>query len=285
MLCLQYKCCLYKINLTLFYNVHESAFTRFKTFNALWLQKDSTTSFSKSRRNFKICKAQLPDEKRYYWCTYSLCLLIMQKTKIVKRLGFSGILCMLALLFILLLCQAYLYFALKLPLWYFCLPANLMFYSLNRFPFVLPYFFAYSSSDIGGLFSSYYFYWWMTGWILRILLKNFQCFAFLLCAFSYLHSFNFTQLLPQTFQICSAETHHFCFYPFAFTLVPITNLTRFWFLFTSGSPHFSHSLSLFWYANPSLWISFTFSLQGVYLLCYKKAFYYVLGTLLGIPIY
>lgn len=42
---------------------HQS-FTKFKTFCSCDFKKNSKTSFPKSRRNFKICKAQLPDHKR-----------------------------------------------------------------------------------------------------------------------------------------------------------------------------------------------------------------------------
>lgn len=159
-----------------------------------------------------MCKAQLPNHKRCYSGGVHVCLLI-RKPKLWNGWAFKAYYT----------CQLFFSFSSFVRL-IFILHSNLfcdIFLSHCK-PYVLFHeqtslcpamHFAYSNSDKESLFSSYYCYWQVTGRILRNLLKDFQCFAFLFCAFSCLHSFNFTQLLLQSSQIRSAETHYFYFYP------------------------------------------------------------------------
>lgn len=119
---------------------------------------------------------------------------------------------------------------------FFCLPVNLMFYSLNRPLFVLPCFLHTAVQTqkaslapvivIGGRQAELLGPYWGTSNAL-----HFYSVLFPARPHSISHSSccNLSKFVLQ-------KLITFIFTPFAFTLVPITNLTRFWFLFPSGVP-------------------------------------------------
>lgn len=126
-----------------------------------------------------------------------------------------------------------------------CIPVNLMFYSLNRPPFVLPCFLHIAVLTqkaslapiivIGGWQAEPLGPYWRTFNAL-----HFYSVQFPACTHSISHSSccNLPKFVLQ-------KLITFIFTPFAFTLVPITNLTRFWFPFTSGVlPLFTSSFIL-----------------------------------------
>lgn len=165
-----------------------------------------------------------------------------------------------------------------------------MFYSVNRPPFVLPCFLHIAVQTqkaslapiivIGGWQAEPLGPYWRSFKVL-----HFYSVLFPACTHSISHSSccNLSKFVLQKFITC-------IFTPFAFTLVPITNLTRFWFLFTSGVPPLFmqtffhiifHSFDMQTWAYELLLLS----LLWVYLLCNKKALYHVLVTFLGVSIY
>lgn len=134
-------------------------------------RKVSKTSLPISKRNFKLCKAQLPDHKRYYLSGVCVCLSFGKaklwngwafKASYVWQLFFSFS-PFVRLIFIL---HSNLCCGISLS------PCKLDVSFLEYICFCPAMLFAYSSSHIEGLFSSYYFYWWMTDRILRTLLKD-----------------------------------------------------------------------------------------------------------------
>ena len=139
-----------------------------------------------------------------------------------------------------------------------------MFYSLKRPPFVLPCFLHIAVQTqkaslapviIGRWQAEHLGPYWRT-----INALHFYSMSFPASTHSISHSSCCN--LP-TFVLQKPIT--FIFTPFAFTLVPITNLAGFWFLFNSGVPHFTFHIIFFhitfhsWYANLNLWIASTFS--------------------------
>lgn len=139
---------------------------------------------------------------------------------------------------------------------FFCLHVNLMFYSLNRSPFVLPCILHIAVQTQKASLAPIIF---IGGWQAESLgpyWRNFNALHFYSVPFpACTHSISHSSCcnLPK-FVLQKLIT--FIFTPFAFTLVPITNLTKFWF---QEYPHFSYYFSFFWYANLSLCIAFAFS--------------------------
>lgn len=172
---------------------------------------------------------------------WSSCLPINQKTKIVEWMGFQGILCTLALPFILFFCQGLsLFYTQTCSVIFSCLPVNLTFYSMNRPPFVLPCILHIAAQTqkaslasiivIGGWWAGSSGTYWRTFNTLHFYSVMFPACIHLISYSSYsnLHKFILQKLIT------------FMFTSFALTLVPITNLTRFWFSFTSRvSPLFT----------------------------------------------
>lgn len=256
--------------------VHRPSFKIFKYWIAPDTKKVSKTSLPRTRRNFKLCKVQLPDHKRYYLSGVCVCL-SFRKEKIVKWKGFEDILHMAALPFILPFCQLIFISHSNMCCGIFLSPCKLDVLFLEYISFCPAMLFAYSSSDTEGLFSSYYFYWWMTDRILRTLFEGplMLCISILcrfLLALIQFHT-ALAAIFPDSF--CT-----FLFTPFAFTLFAITNLTRLWLLFTSGIPCSSTSSFTPLICKPDARNCFHF-LSQIYLLCNKKALYHALVTFIA----
>lgn len=119
-------------------------------------KKVSKTSLPRSRRNFKLCKAQLPDHKRYYLSGLCVCL-SFRKAKLWNGWAFKA--SYVWQLFFSLSPFVRLIFILhsNLCCGIFLSPCKLDVLFLEYICFCPAMLFAYSSSDIEGLFSSYYF--------------------------------------------------------------------------------------------------------------------------------
>lgn len=256
--------------------VRRLSYKNFKYWIPPDMKKVSKTSLPRTRRNFKLCKAQLPDHKRYYLSGVCVCLSFRKeklwngralKTSSIRQLflSFSP------------LSGLSLFHTQTCAVVFSCLPVNLMFYSLNISPFVLPCVLRIAVQTQKASLAPIIF---RGGWQTESLelywgpfnALHFYSLPFPACTHSISHS-SCCNLPRFVLQECIT----FLCTPFAFTLFAITNLTRFWLLFTSGIPCPSTSSFTPLICKPDALNCFHF-LSQIYLLCYKNALYHALVT-------